>query len=558
MNASHAQNGGKATLIGADVLREERGMEFVQSVKLEEPSVDFGKPDPTAQLNQERLIALTSWMMILGTIRAICAFADQASVFLKATRLDSVSWSMLNRFVDENQPFLAMGVAWPLLLGLTLRRVRWPEMLPAAGVTFLFLSIGGILEAIAEWNHANGQGITFGSFHLTRQAFAKPSLSHVVQGVLGVSQLAVECATGLRCLMLYRRMRRSTAPAPGSSKPEGARRARLGRLAIYVSVGFLVLMIRLPVWSTYIEILNDSRIVREFVLKTDFGPTNRPRRGIRMSKEEQRLRGLQQTLTAALMSTGSGNYLAAKEDYLALIARADSVDEKTRPPGYDTLFANAENNLAWLLATCPKMEVRDSHEAVRLARSAIAREPATGTYWNTLGVALYRDGELDAAHDALSQSMQLRGDGGDSFDWFFLAMIDQKQGRKEKAREVYEKAVKWYHADPDPAANGEELYRFEVEAAETLGLPKPSPRPSAPRPRMNRPLPTRVPPAPNQSNAIHPSPEPLQLGAILRRFQLEAAKELEVSAPAPPIGKGIRLTRPPGGSHLLNEKRATV
>jgi hypothetical protein len=493
MNASHAQNGGKATLIGADVLGEERAMEFIQTVKLEGLSVDFGESDRTTNLNQERLIALTSWMMILGTIRAICAFADQASVFLNATRLDSVSWPMLSRFVEENQPILAMGVAWPLLLGIILRRVRWPEMLPAAGVTFLFLSIGGILEVIAEWNHANGQGITFGSFHLTRPAFAKPSLSHVVQGVLGVSQLAVECATGLRCLMLYRRLRGSTGPAHGASKPEGARRARLGRLAIYASVGFLVLMVRLPVWSTYIEILNDSKVVREFVLRTDIGPATRQRRTIRMSKEEQRMRGLQQMLTAALISTSSGNYLAAREDYLDLIARADSENEGKRSPGYDTLFANAENNLAWLLATCPKTEMRDSHEAVRLARAAIAREPATGNYWNTLGVALYRDGQLDAAYDALSQSMQLRGDGGDSFDWFFLAMIDQRQGRKEKAREVYEKAVKGYHSDPAP--NDEELYRFQVEAAETLGLPKPSPRPSA-RPRMNRVLPARVPPGP--------------------------------------------------------------
>jgi hypothetical protein len=493
MNASHAQNGGKTTLIGVDVLGEERAMEFIQTVKLERHSVDFGESDRTTTLDQERLIALTSWMMILGTIRAICAFADQASVFLNATRFNSVSWSMLSSFVEENQPFLAMGVAWPLLLGVILRRVRWPELLPAAGVTFLFLSIGGILEAIAEWNHANGQGITFGSFHLTRLPSVRPSLSHVVQGVLGVSQLAVECATGIRCLLLYRRLRGSTAPDHELSKPEGSRRARRGRLAIYASVGFLVLMVRLPVWSTYLEILNDSRIVREFVLRTDIGPSRRQGRSIRMSKEEQRMRGLQQMLTGALISTNSRNYLAAKEEYLNLIARAESADQEKRLPGYDTLLANAENNLAWLLATCPNAEVRDSHEAVKLARAAIAREPATGNYWNTLGVALYRDGQLDAAHDALSQSMQLRGDGGDSFDWFFLAMIDQRQGRKEKARELYEKSVKSYHAGP--ASNDEELYRFEVEAAETLGLPKPSPRPSA-QPLRNKLVPGRFSPGP--------------------------------------------------------------
>ena len=55
-------------------------------------------------------------------------------------------------------------------------------------------------------------------------------------------------------------------------------RTRFGRLAIYASLGFLVLMIRLPVWSTYLEIINDSRIVREFVLKNDIRRINRPPR----------------------------------------------------------------------------------------------------------------------------------------------------------------------------------------------------------------------------------------------------------------------------------------
>ena len=42
-------------------------------------------------LNEERLIALSSWMMILGTIRVICTFADLVSAFLIETRLESVS-----------------------------------------------------------------------------------------------------------------------------------------------------------------------------------------------------------------------------------------------------------------------------------------------------------------------------------------------------------------------------------------------------------------------------------------------------------------------------------
>ena len=295
-------------------------MEFIQTVKLEGPSVEFGESDRTTKLNQERLISLTSWMMILGTIRALCAFADQASVFLNATRFDSVSWSMLSRFVEENQPFLAMGVAWPLLLGIILRRARWPELLPAAGVTFLFLSIGGILELIAEWNHANGRGITIGSFHLTRLAFVRPSRSDVVQGVLGMGQLAVEWRDGSALPDALPPVARINSPGPRIEQARGSSPCSNG------TSGNLRLR-RLPYThgpsAGLVDLSRDPQRFKDrerIVLKTDIGPANRPRRTIRMSKEEERMRGLQQMLAAALISTSSRDYLAAKEDYLNLIA----------------------------------------------------------------------------------------------------------------------------------------------------------------------------------------------------------------------------------------------
>ena len=85
--------------------------------------------------------------------------------------------------------------------------------------------------------------------------------------------------------------------------------------------------------------------------------------------------------------------------------------------------------------------------------------------------------------------MELRGDG-DSFDWFFLAIIHYKQGRKDQALDLYDKAVEWYQ---ESAPNDEELYRFQVEAALELGLPNPTPRPSVPMrrrpPTMGNPRP---------------------------------------------------------------------
>ena len=40
-------------------------------------------------------------------------------------------------------------------------------------------------------------------------------------------------------------------------------------MALYTSLGYLFVVIRLPVWSTYLEVLNNSTFVRNFVLKND-------------------------------------------------------------------------------------------------------------------------------------------------------------------------------------------------------------------------------------------------------------------------------------------------
>ena len=104
--------------------------------------------------------------------------------------------------------------------------------------------------------------------------------------------------------------------------------------------------------------------------------------------------------------------------------------------------AVAHNNLAWLLATCPDSKIRDPKRAVDLAKKAIELEPKQGMRWNTLGVAHYRASDWKAAIAALEKSMDLRK-GGDSFDWFFLAMAHWQLDHKEEARKWYDQAVRW-------------------------------------------------------------------------------------------------------------------
>ncbi|MFI5461215.1 MAG: tetratricopeptide repeat protein, partial [Isosphaerales bacterium] len=134
----------------------------------------------------------------------------------------------------------------------------------------------------------------------------------------------------------------------------------------------------------------------------------------------------------------------------------------------DPKDAILHNGMAWVLATHPNPQLRDPGRAVNLAKEAVELAPREGPMWNTLGVAHFRAGDWKAALAALEKSMELRR-GGDSTDWFFLAMAHEKLGDKEKARQWYDRATRWI--DKNQATN-EELRRFGAEAAQVLGVAK--------------------------------------------------------------------------------------
>jgi serine/threonine protein kinase/Flp pilus assembly protein TadD len=128
------------------------------------------------------------------------------------------------------------------------------------------------------------------------------------------------------------------------------------------------------------------------------------------------------------------------------------------------LSADANNNLAWSLATCPDLAHRDLPLAVNLSQKAVDLSPQQGVLWNTLGVARYRAGNYQDARRALIRSMELRG-GGDPYDWLFLSMISAQLGEREAARSWYDKAASWLNRKK---AIPEELDRFRQEAASLL------------------------------------------------------------------------------------------
>jgi tetratricopeptide (TPR) repeat protein len=129
--------------------------------------------------------------------------------------------------------------------------------------------------------------------------------------------------------------------------------------------------------------------------------------------------------------------------------------------------AEAHNNLARFLATCPDPKVRDPVWAVELARKAIELAPQQSENWNTLGVAHYRGGDWKATVAALEKSMEL-ANGGNSFDWLFLAMAHWKLGHNDEARAWYDKAAAWKAKNLPQPENGE-LRRFRAEAEALMG-----------------------------------------------------------------------------------------
>ena len=125
---------------------------------------------------------------------------------------------------------------------------------------------------------------------------------------------------------------------------------------------------------------------------------------------------------------------------------------------------DAQNGMAWSLATDSDSSWRNAGLAVELSEKAIATRPTDGNIWNTVGAARYRNGQWKDAIAAFAKSMQLRN-GGDSADWFFLAMCHWRLGDKDAAGKWYDQAVEWMDKNsPDDL----ELRRFRTEAEELL------------------------------------------------------------------------------------------
>ncbi|HEV2381942.1 MAG TPA: tetratricopeptide repeat protein [Terriglobia bacterium] len=141
---------------------------------------------------------------------------------------------------------------------------------------------------------------------------------------------------------------------------------------------------------------------------------------------------------------------------------------------YRTCLASNSNNptvlnmIAWYLVAAEDRHLRHPQEALEAARRAVKLAPDEAAYYNTLGLAEYRNGLWDEAIGTLNKSAEM-DKGSEPTDFFFLAMAHWARGDKAEAEQFFQRAV-------DRASKGvadAERRMFWAEAAELMGKPAP-------------------------------------------------------------------------------------
>ena len=126
------------------------------------------------------------------------------------------------------------------------------------------------------------------------------------------------------------------------------------------------------------------------------------------------------------------------------------------------------NNLAWVYVTGPE-KLRDPAKALALAERAVKLSPQQQIFLNTLGVVQYRNGQYAAAVETLEKSLSASKGEFAGFDLFFLAMCHARLGAPAKARDCFDRAVKWWEGKKGLSAQHvAELTAFRAEAAAVL------------------------------------------------------------------------------------------
>jgi tetratricopeptide (TPR) repeat protein len=135
------------------------------------------------------------------------------------------------------------------------------------------------------------------------------------------------------------------------------------------------------------------------------------------------------------------------------------------------------NEVAWWLVTASNPVHREPALAVELAQQVVRQAPREAVYWKTLGVAYYRSGEWEAALQALEEAEKVAPGRYFGSNAYFQAMCHHQLGDPAKAKDYYDRAVRWCQEDPDNLASAQqrELEAFRAEAEALLKRPRHGP-----------------------------------------------------------------------------------
>jgi tetratricopeptide (TPR) repeat protein len=127
----------------------------------------------------------------------------------------------------------------------------------------------------------------------------------------------------------------------------------------------------------------------------------------------------------------------------------------------------AQDLVAWFLATCPDPQFRDGRRAARVAMNNVERALDNGAYWVTLGAARYGAGDWRGAVQALEKAA--RFPSGNAYAPFLHAMAHWRLGQKDPARRWYERGV----AGLETQVRDLTPRRLRAEAERLLGVSGP-------------------------------------------------------------------------------------
>jgi hypothetical protein len=390
----------------------------------------------------------------LAVMAGLVRLAPGALLFLK-------DWAWVwrqNRLVPSHwtypvpwpEAMALLGPSWLLALGLLVARARWDRGLPSLTLALAVCAF----EDLARLALRIGLDVPIRGFEVT------PYLMRDRWAVgWRVLLLAIELAA----------LRRAwpALAARGGMLGRGAEFSAIaGRLALFGSLVLLALVVGSLGWTVYEDVALESRTLRSWIATMPLPRRLEPRRPPAVASYP--LQGTNE-IREAFRQARMGRYPAARRSFVRGLNILERIAQQ-RPQ--DETFvrerARGWNGLAWLLATCPDAGLRDPARAEACARRALTLEE-NPIFRNTLAVALYRGGHLEASAAAFRRSMG-GVEGGDAFDWLYLAMLRQDEGNVEEAQELFVKARKWIDARGDRDA---ELTRLEREAADHLGLEPP-------------------------------------------------------------------------------------